>query len=100
MVVTKHLSVIAVLAALPVPALAHHGVSGQFDTGQTYEIAGTITRIRIVNPHSYVYFDVADDAGDVTNMRCEWGRGQRDPTRPLPARNAVRKVLHAKFVLA
>jgi hypothetical protein len=59
------------LMILPLAAVAHHGVSGQFDTSQTYEISGKITRISLVNPHAYVYFDVADNAGDITNMRCE-----------------------------
>lgn len=65
----------AVLANLPLQVSAHHGVSGQFDIDQTYDIAGVITRISIVNPHSYVYFDVADDAGTITNMRCEMPSG-------------------------
>ncbi|MCR9236424.1 MAG: DUF6152 family protein [Alphaproteobacteria bacterium] len=55
--------------------MAHHGVSGQFDLSQTFEASGKITRIRLVNPHAYVYFDVTDDAGVVTNMRCAMESG-------------------------
>ncbi len=38
-------------------------------------MTGKITRIRLVNPHAYVYFDVIDDAGEVTNMRCAMESG-------------------------
>lgn len=71
----RNLAVIATLAVLPLPATAHHGVSGQFDTSQSFEVSGAITRVRLVNPHAYVYFDVQDDAGEVTNMRCELQSG-------------------------
>ncbi len=50
---------------------AHHGITGQFDTTQTVELTGVVTDMRFVNPHSYVYFDVETDAGDVLPWRCE-----------------------------
>ncbi|WP_323766606.1 DUF6152 family protein [Marinovum sp.] len=70
-----NLALLAAMAAMPLPAIAHHGSSGQFDTSQTVELSGTITRIRLVNPHAYVYFDATDDAGEVSNMRCELQSG-------------------------
>lgn len=71
----RSLCVIATLVALPLPALAHHGSSGQFDTRATVEFTGKVTRVRLVNPHAYVYFDVEDDDGEVTNVRCELQSG-------------------------
>lgn len=69
------LGMAAAVMAFPLAAVAHHGASGQFDMSQTFEITGTITRIRLVNPHAYVYFDVTADAGEVVNMRCELSSG-------------------------
>jgi hypothetical protein len=67
----------AVLAAtlLTVPVLverpsAHHGI-GRYDPRGRVELAGTLTRLDFVNPHSYVYFDVVGDDGRVVSMRCE-----------------------------
>ena len=57
------------------PAFAHHGSSGQFDTNATVEFSGNITRVRLVNPHAYVYFDSIDETGTVTNKRCELQSG-------------------------
>jgi len=54
---------------------AHHGVNGQFDLSQTLVKEGTVTRIRFVNPHSYVYFDVKESDGSVVNWRCELRSG-------------------------
>lgn len=87
MIDLRSLGVITTLAFLPLPALAHHGVSGQFDTSQTFEVTGTITRIRLVNPHAYVYFDVTDDSGEVTNMRCELSSGSAAEAARLDRRH-------------
>ncbi|ASJ73253.1 DUF6152 family protein [Granulosicoccus antarcticus] len=56
-------------------AHAHHGVNGQFDTSQTIEVSGVVTKVRFVNPHSYVYFDVTGDDGSVDEWRCELTSG-------------------------
>jgi len=50
---------------------AHHGANNQFDQSQTIEVSGVITKLRFVNPHSYVYFGVKKDDGRVENWRCE-----------------------------
>jgi hypothetical protein len=71
----RSLGLTLALSTLPLAALAYHGVSGQFDMSQTNVLTGTITRISLVNPHAYVYFDVTDDAGEVINMRCAMESG-------------------------
>lgn len=77
----KNLAIVAALAstaglALPPSAVfAHHGVSGQFDLDQKVEVSGTVTRVRFVNPHSYVYFESTNDAGEVEKRRCELRSG-------------------------
>ena len=53
----------AALAVLPLAAgatLAHHGTNGQFDHSKSIEVSGIVTKLRFVNPHSYVYFDVTN----------------------------------------
>lgn len=61
--------------AAPTATYAHHGINGQFDLSQTLKIEGTVTRVRFVNPHSYVYFDVTADDGSVEGWRCELRSG-------------------------
>ena len=50
---------------------AHHGSSGQFDQSIDMEVSGVVKKIRFVNPHSYVYFDVTNEDGTVDEWRCE-----------------------------
>ena len=50
---------------------AHHGTSGQFDGSIDMEVSGVVKKIRFVNPHSYVYFDVTNEDGTVDEWRCE-----------------------------
>lgn len=56
-------------------AIAHHGVNGQFDVSKRIELKGKITKVKLVNPHAYIYFDVKNSSGGVDNWRCELGTG-------------------------
>ena len=58
-----------VLAALP--SQAHHSSAPHFDRDSEIILDAVVTEFRFVNPHSYVYFDVMDDAGEAVAWRCE-----------------------------
>jgi hypothetical protein len=49
---------------------AHHGF-GTFLMDEDIEITGTVTGLDFVNPHSWLYLDVKNDAGETVAMRCE-----------------------------
>jgi hypothetical protein len=55
---------------LSTPGLAHHGY-GMFDVNTDTEYSGTLTRMELVNPHSYMYFETSNEAGETITMRCE-----------------------------
>ena len=69
----------AVLLAVAAPyAFAHHAIVGNFDLQQDVFLADAVlTEFRFVNPHVYVYLDVTDDGGQVTNWRCEMAAASR-----------------------
>ena len=50
---------------------AHHSVAGQFDMAKRTTITGTVSKVDWINPHVYVYIDVADEKGAVTTWRLE-----------------------------
>jgi len=52
------------------PAFAHHG-GGTFDSTKTIELTGTLTRLELINPHSWIYFDATGPDGTVHAYRCE-----------------------------
>lgn len=51
--------------------LAHHSVGGKFDGSRRVSLTGVITQIEWSMPHVYVYLDVTDDSGGVTQWRLE-----------------------------
>jgi hypothetical protein len=51
-------------------ATAHHGIIN-FDLNREIQITGTVTQLRLVNPHSWLHLDVVDANGTVTKWRCE-----------------------------
>jgi hypothetical protein len=81
---------------------AHHG-AGTFDLSKTASFTGKLTRVELINPHSWLYFEVTGEDGRVTKHRCEmrsahvlrrsgWSRGlfpigQRVDITASPDRN-------------
>ncbi len=61
----------ALLAITVQRAGAHHSVAGQFDNTKRAALTGTISKIDWINPHVYIYLDVADEHGQVTTWRLE-----------------------------
>jgi hypothetical protein len=57
-------------ALVTAPATAHHGI-GTFDTRQEITIAGVVTRVDFINPHSWLYLDVTSADGKTAAWRCE-----------------------------
>ncbi|HEX7237278.1 MAG TPA: DUF6152 family protein [Gammaproteobacteria bacterium] len=49
----RGLIVLAILAALPTAALAHHSFLGRFDTQKVVELEGDVTEVLWRNPHAY-----------------------------------------------
>ena len=53
------------------PATAHHSANAEFDTTQQLTIAGVLTKVENVNPHSWWYVDVKGSDGTVTPWKLE-----------------------------
>jgi len=51
-------------------ASAHHG-GGSFDLSKSVTYDGVLTKVELVNPHSWLYFDVKAPDGKVSHHRCE-----------------------------
>jgi hypothetical protein len=54
-------------------AIAHHAFAAEFDADKPIALKGTVTKSRWVNPHSWLYFDVKNADGTVTNWGVEFG---------------------------
>jgi hypothetical protein len=59
------------LAVTSAAVMAHHSLSGQFDTSRSFEITGVVSRIDWVNPHTYIYVDVKQKDGALLTYKLE-----------------------------
>lgn len=50
---------------------AHHSFAAEYDGNEKVSLKGKVTKVEWVNPHSWVYIDVTDASGKVTNWSCE-----------------------------
>jgi len=65
---------IALVSAAAVQRVdAHHAFAAEFDADKSLDLNGTVTKIKWVNPHSWLYFDVVGKDGKVTNWGVEFG---------------------------
>lgn len=62
-----------ILAAGAVTAYAHHSFAAQYDSNKPVTMSGVVTRLEWTNPHVYIFIDVTDKAGKVTNWGFEMG---------------------------
>ena len=65
----------AAAAALLVlqPAVGHHSFAAAFDENRPLNLEGVVTKVELVNPHSWVWIDVTNEDGTVTNWGLEGG---------------------------
>ena len=67
-------SIGVVLLAMPVSA--HHSFSAGYDSDKPVSVTGTLSEVRLENPHSWFYVDVKDASGTVVR----WGFEASTPT--------------------
>jgi hypothetical protein len=59
------------LTALPI--WAHHAFAAEFDEKRPLKLKGTVTKVELINPHSWFHIDVKNPDGTVTNWMVEGG---------------------------
>lgn len=56
-----------------VSAWAHHAFAAEFDVSKPIHFTGVVTKLELVNPHTWIHVDVKGPDGKVTNWMIEAG---------------------------
>ena len=54
-------------------ASAHHAFAASYDENRPIQIQGTVTKVLLVNPHSFIWLDVTKADGTIENWEIEGG---------------------------
>ena len=71
------LCVTALVLMASVRLWAHHSFAAEFDANKRVTLKGVVTSVDWRNPHIYVYLNVKDDRGNMTQWACELGPPER-----------------------
>jgi hypothetical protein len=55
------------------PVAAHHSAAAAYDETKNVEVQGTVTKVLVRNPHSWIFLDSADDKGEKIEWQIEMG---------------------------
>lgn len=102
MIRSRTLAAAAIVAAVAAasPALAHHAVNSQFDVTKNVAMEGVLTKVELINPHTYIYFDVKGKDGKVANWNIESGAPGTLKRAGLSARDSLILGQSYKFVIS
>ena len=62
---------IAAVIVMIAPVWAHHSFQAEYDASKTVTVKGIVKKVAWVNPHAYVYVEVAGEGGKVTTWAFE-----------------------------
>ena len=65
-------TILAITLAIA-PLAAHHAFSAEFDADKPVKLKGKVTKVELINPHSWIHLDVIGADGKVQNWMVEGG---------------------------
>ena len=84
---------------LATTAGAHHAVNAQFDVTKNVTLTGELQKVEIINPHSYIHFNVKGADGKITKWSIETGAPGALKRAGLSMRDELKVGKTYKFVI-
>jgi hypothetical protein len=71
----KQIAMIASAGVLTaaLPAWAHHAFAAEFDAKKPVHLEGLVTKVELINPHSWIHVDVKESDGKTASWMVEAG---------------------------
>ncbi|HEY3741268.1 MAG TPA: DUF6152 family protein [Bryobacteraceae bacterium] len=74
----RHIASFAAFGLLMATAVApsawgHHAFAAEFDAKKPVHFEGVVSKVELINPHSWIHVDVTDASGKVTTWMIEAG---------------------------
>jgi len=70
----KYVAVVAAgLILAGVPVWAHHAFAAEFDAKKPVHLEGVVSKVELINPHTWIHVDVKGPDGNVTMWMVEAG---------------------------
>lgn len=67
------IAALGMLSLAAVAARAHHAFATEFDAERPLELQGVVSRVEMINPHSWIHIDVTGDDGETSTWMIEGG---------------------------
>ena len=77
-IILRALALTAMWALCNEAALAHHAFALEFDVKKPFDLQGVVSKVELINPHSWIHVDVTDASGQKTRGSCN-AAGDRMP---------------------
>lgn len=68
----RFFGVLLSIAAVCMPAFAHHSLAAAYDEKKSVTLKGIVTKFDWTNPHVFLFIDVVDSSGNVANWAVEF----------------------------